>query len=117
MPQKERTGLDYTELRRLITIRQVLELVGWRPSKSHGAQLRGPCPIHQSENLHSRTFSVNLEKNVFQCFKSGCSKGNQLDLYAAVTGQALFEAALELCNKLSIEPPTSPCNQTRGSKK
>ncbi len=101
-----RRGLDYRRLRELVSLTMVLELLGWEPVSKYGPQLRGPCPVHRSENPRSRTFSANTAKNVFHCFKPDCSaQGNQLDLYVAVTGLPLFGAALELCDKLGIEPP------------
>lgn len=103
---RPRRGLDYRRLRELVSLAMVLELLGWEPVRKYGPQLRGPCPVHRSENPRSRTFSANTEKNVFHCFKPDCSaQGNQLDLYAAVTGLPLFGAALDLCDKLGLEPP------------
>jgi DNA primase len=87
---------------------QVLELLGWRSVERHGAQLRGPCPVHGSQSPNSRSFSVSLDKHIYQCFASCCtSTGNLLDLYAAATGQHLYEAAFDLCHRLGIEPPLS----------
>lgn len=102
-PQRQ-GSIDYAELRRQVSISQVLELIGWKPVKSMGGQLRGPCPIHRSERENSRIFSVNLKKNAFQCFKCG-EKGNQLDLYVAVTGLPLYEVSLDLCDRLGIDVP------------
>ena len=42
--------------------------------------------------------------HVYKCFKCG-SSGNQLDLYATVTGLSLFEAAIALCEQLHREIP------------
>lgn len=95
-------GVDFAALRRTIGIRDVLTLLDWQPFTDNGRQLRGSCPIHKSENPNSRSFSVNLEKNAFRCFGCGM-KGNQLDLFVAVTGLPLFQAAVELCHRLRIE--------------
>ena len=40
---------------------------------------------------------------MFQCFGCG-GKGNQLDLYVALTGLPIFEAALDLARRLQIDP-------------
>jgi DNA primase len=86
---------------------RVLELLHWSPVAEHGGQLRGPCPVHASSAPQSRSFSVNVEKHTFQCF--GCKAcGNQLDLYSAVTRLPLYEAALDLCQRLGIEAPRKP---------
>lgn len=101
--------IDFAELRRQVTIRQVLELLQWQPVSQHGPQWRGPCPVHRSSSEQSRSFSVNAEKHVFRCFKPKCdAKGNQLDLYALATGLPLLEAAHLLCQRLGIAAPTLP---------
>jgi hypothetical protein len=105
-PAPARGGIDYALLRRQVTISQVLELIDFHPVSRSGSQVRGPCPVHRSSSEKSRVFSVNLEKNTYQCFGRKCgSKGNQLDLYVAVTGLPIYEAALELCEKLGIDVP------------
>jgi len=97
-------GVDFRELRAAIPIAEILDLLGFVPAQVCGHQLRGPCPVHGSRSKNSRTFSVNLKINVYQCFKCG-SAGNQLDLYAAVTKMSLFEAAIDLCEKLNRPTP------------
>lgn len=57
----------------------VLGLCGFKATEALGDQVRGPCPIHGSPSPTSRSFSANLRKNNFRCFKCGAS-GNQLDL-------------------------------------
>ena len=97
-------GLDFKAVRSLVSMAQVLEIIGFIPVETSKSQQRGPCPVHRSSSSTSRVFSVNLRKNVFQCFRCGAA-GNQLDLYAAVTRQGLYEAALDLCQRLSIDAP------------
>ncbi len=78
----------------------VLELLSFEPNGRSGDQLRGKCPIHKSDNLKSRSFSVNLSKHAFQCF--GCGKrGNQLDLYRLTTRQSLYDATKELLERFA----------------
>ena len=101
--------IDFQQVRRRITIRQVLELLEWQPIRSEWAapsgQLRGPCPIRQGGGR--RTFSVSLQRNVFRCFAPSCqAQGNQLDLYQQATRLPLGTAARELCDRLGIELPT-----------
>jgi hypothetical protein len=38
----------------------------------------------------------------------GYPKGSQLDLLAAVTGLPLFDAAIEVCERMGITPPRMP---------
>jgi len=102
-----RRPIDYRELRSRIGIRQVLDLIGWHAATVHAVQLRGPCPLHRSSNTKSRTFSVNVDRDIFRCFK--CSRaGNQLDLYAALTDLPLYDAATELCEQLGLDIPYLP---------
>jgi len=101
---RPRRAIDFAELRRQVTIAQVLEIISWKPCSRRGCQLRGPCPVHKSQRQKSRIFSVNLERNAYQCFSCG-SKGNQLDLYMAVTGLPVYEAAAEICEKAGAEVP------------
>lgn len=82
----------------------VLTLLGFVPAESSGVHQRGPCPIHGSRSPTSRSFSVDLQRNAFQCFKCGC-KGNQLDLWAAATKSSLHRAAVDLCEKLHVDIP------------
>jgi DNA primase len=97
-------GIDYAKLRAMIGVARVLELIEFTATESSGDQLRGPCPMHHSSSPGSRSFSVNLTKNTFRCFKCG-AQGNQLDLWLAITRMPLHEAAKDLCNRLGINPP------------
>jgi DNA primase len=90
-------GVDFQTVRSLVSMAQVLDLLGFVPQESSADQRRGPCPVHGSTFAKRRSFSVNLAKNTFQCFKCGAS-GNQLDLWAAFSKSNLFDAALDLCN-------------------
>jgi DNA primase len=85
-------------------MRDVLELLGWRPRTRCGQQWRGSCPLHGSRSATSRCFAVHLGKKVYHCFRCGAS-GNVLDLYAAATGQPPYQAALELCARLGHAVP------------
>lgn len=98
-------GIDYARVRSLVGMADVLKLVGFEGVASTNNEIRGPCPIHGSTSNASRSFSANVRKNTFQCFKCGAS-GNQLDLWAAVSNLPLYEAARDLCEKSGIDPPT-----------
>jgi DNA primase len=83
---------------------QVLELLGFVPREQSGDEVRGRCPVHGLTAPSSRSFSANLRRNVYQCFRCG-SVGNHLDLYAAATHQTLFAAAIELCDRVGCAVP------------
>jgi transposase len=96
--------LDFARLRQQISIEQVLrELHWWDCLKGSGPQRRGPCPIHESSSSHGRCFSVNLEKNVFQCFDASCGvKGNVLDLWAQSQRLSIPQAAENLAQRFEV---------------
>jgi hypothetical protein len=51
---------------------------------------------------------VNLAANVWQCFDAACGrKGDVIDLWSAVQGLALREAALDLVRTFGLEPAPS----------
>jgi DNA primase len=72
--------------------------------KNPGDHVRGSCPVHRCATSSGRSFSANLRLHIYRCFKCGAA-GNQLDLYAAVTGSSLFAATVELCERLHREVP------------
>ena len=97
-------GLDFTLLRRQISLPQVLDLVGFTATTRCGPQVRGPCPVHGSATPGSRSFAAHLPKNCWHCFGCGAG-GNALDLYLAATRLPVYEGALELCARLGLTPP------------
>ena len=61
--------------------------------------------LAQQRADRGRTFSVNLQENVFQCFDAQCAKkGDVIDLWASVKGMSLRDAALDLINTFGLEP-------------
>ena len=72
-------SVDFRQLRSVVSMTMVLDLMGYVPRERSGPRWRGPCPLHQSTSETSRSFSVQVERNIFQCFRCG-AKGNALDL-------------------------------------
>jgi transposase InsO family protein len=103
----QRPAIDFAAVRAAVTMAAVLGLLNFQARSSHGAQQRGACPLHGSTSGTSRCFSANLDKNTFHCFKCGRS-GNALDLWAQATRQTPYDAALDLCHRLSIPLPILP---------
>lgn len=97
-------GVDFNLLRQEITMQQVLELLSFQPVSRKGDQLRGPCPLHGSTNQRSRSLAINLQTQRYYCHKCHVG-GNQLELWAAVHKQNLYQAAIHLCRSLGKEPP------------
>jgi len=103
-PPAARPAIDFAALRAVVTLATVLDLLGFQPRSTRGAQQRGPCPLHGSTAGTSRCFSANHGGQVFHCFKCGRS-GNALDLWAEATQQTPYAAALDLCQRLNIPVP------------
>jgi len=97
-------GINYQQLRRQVSMTQVLELIGFRVTWRRGPQLRGSCPIPGCSSTSHRTFSVHLARQAYHCFACG-SHGNALDLWAAVQRLPLHRAAVDLCQAANIVPP------------
>lgn len=97
-------GVRFQEVRSLVSMTQVLELLGFVAQKTSGEEVRGACPVHGSTSPRSRSFSANVKKRVYRCFRCG-SAGNQLELYAAATHQSLYAAAVDLCQRVGCPVP------------
>ncbi len=97
-------GVDFDVLRTEIAMKQVLNQLGFKPTSQSGNQLHGPCPVHGSTSSTSRTFSVNVETGRYYCHKCQ-SKGNQLELWAAVHKFSIYDAAIDLCRVLGRDVP------------
>jgi len=98
-------GVDFAAIRSQVTIRQVLHRLGHLDRlQVIGSEHRGPCPVHGCDDGHNRSFSANIEKNVFRCFSPSCGAGgNVLDLWAAVHKLPLREAALDLVETFHLD--------------
>ena len=96
--------VDLRQARGEIRPSRVLELLGWRPRERRGEQVRGACVLHGSTSLRSRSFSAQLGRGVWHCFRCGAS-GNALELWAMATGQNLYQAVLDLYDRLGQEVP------------
>jgi transposase len=108
--------LDFAYLKKQLPLIRVLDQLGWSDRlRGKGAQRRCACPLHRGE-ARSQTFSVNLDENVFHCFAKQCGrKGDIIDLWAAVHGYDLREAALDLARTFGLEPaPRSGTEKRHG---
>jgi putative transposase len=107
-----RPAIDFPALQNMLSVTAVLQLLGFVANTTRGRQQRGPCPLHGSTSGTSRCFSAHLERNIFHCFKCGCT-GNALDLWVKATQQTPYDAALDLCQRLNLTLPTLPFNRNR----
>ena len=97
-------GIDYRRLRADISMRQVLDLIGFDATFRRGDQLRGVCPLPACQEKSKRTFSVHLRRGIFRCFACGVA-GNQLDLWALLYHLPIHDAAQSLCHQTHTPIP------------
>lgn len=80
-----------------------MERIHYEPLVIRGDQWRGLCPLpnHPLTKASERSFSVNLQRNIYGCF--GChSAGNQIDLWAELRQLPLYQAARDLFQEFHI---------------
>ena len=76
--------VNYQQLKDRLDFRRVLEEYGVEVT-DRGDQAVAFCPLPDHEDKKSKSFSANLERNIFQCF--GCkTKGNVLDFAVRMEG-------------------------------
>jgi transposase len=112
----ENPFIDFAHLKQQLPLTRVLDQLGLSARlRGTGPQRRCTCPLHRGA-ARGRTFSVNLDTNVFQCFAKQCGqKGDVLDLWAAVHGMTLRQAALDLVQTFGLEPaPRSGTEKRNG---
>ncbi len=97
-------GIDFNVLRKEITMKQVLDQLGFQPTGRTGQQFYGPCPIHGLPSDRNRQFSVNLTIGRYYCHQCH-SRGNQLELWAAAKDIPLHNASVDLCHALGRKVP------------
>ncbi len=97
-------GVDYDAVQSRVPMAKVLELVRFVAQRAAGEQLRGPCPVHGSSSRRSRSFSVHRTRQVCRCFQCGFA-GNQIQLWAALKGMTVYDAAVDLCRQAGVEVP------------
>jgi hypothetical protein len=96
--------LNFAQLREQVSITKVLEHIGWQPQSTKGVEWRGPCPLHEAVEAASRCFAVHIGRNLYCCHRCQ-SQGNALDLWTALSGKPLLEAAWELVETFGLTPP------------
>jgi transposase len=106
--------LDFAHLKRQLPMARLLEHLGLSAKlRGAGAQPRCACPIHRGDG-RGRTFSVNLDANVYRCFDARCgSQGDVIDLWAALHQLDVRAAALDLVHTFSLEPSPPPGTEKR----
>ena len=112
-PPRREPLVDFDHLKKQLPMTRLLDHLGLTSRlKGAGLQKRCTCPIHRGD-ARGRTFSVHLGQNVFQCFDKACRhKGDVIDLWAALHGLSLRQAAVDLLATFQLEaaPPTEKRN-------
>ncbi len=105
-------GVDFEAVKQQITIYGALKLLGWEWSHIKGHQARGPCPVHGSGSTKSRSLAVDLLHGSWYCHS--CKRGGSvIDLWAAVHGLPIYEAAVALCHAVGLPVPFLPRRSSR----
>jgi DNA primase len=85
--------IDYKDIKAGISLEMILNRYGLLGKlRKSGSNLVGCCPIHQGSN--DRQFSVNLERNLFNCFGNCKAGGNVLDFVSRMERISVRESAL-----------------------
>jgi DNA primase len=99
--------IDFRVVRSRVPLQCVLDGLGFVALRRRGDELRGPCPFagcRRGAPGRDYAFAANVRKGVFQCFRCGRC-GNVLDLWSQTHGIGVYQAALELCDKLQLDVP------------
>jgi hypothetical protein len=97
-------GIDFQRVRSNVSLVQVLDLFGFKPTGRCGNELPGECPIHPAQQRRSRAFTAKIAKNVYHGYVCGAA-GDPINLWARVHRTDVFAATLDLCEKLHCEVP------------
>lgn len=105
------TPIDYKAAREMVSVWEVLDLLGWKPTAAKGPMKRGGCPVHKGKSPKPDYFCAWSEG--FQCHVCGAG-GGVLDLYAQATGLPLYDATRDLLKRLHKPVPYLPRRSCRG---
>ena len=97
-------GINFNRLRAEITMAEVLDLLGFEAVARSGVQWYGCCPLHEAPAKGQRYFSANLALGRYYCHRCH-SHGNAIELWAAATKRPLYQATIDLCQRLGREVP------------
>jgi hypothetical protein len=98
-------GVDFERIRAVVTMEQVLNLLGFEPTSRSGFQWYGSCPLPDcGTGRRRRRFSVNVASGRYCCHRCR-SHGNPLELWAVATQQSVYQAAIDLCRRLGCDIP------------
>ncbi len=82
--RQSKKWVNYQQLKDRMDFQRVLEAYGVEVTYK-GNQATAFCPFPEHEDQKSKSFSANLERNIFQCFGCG-AKGNVLNFAVRMEG-------------------------------
>jgi DNA primase len=95
------TFVDFRSIKAAVSMERVLRHYGvFETLHGSGETRRGPCPVHGGSNKNQ--FSVNLAKNIWNCFSDCKGGGNVLDFVSRREGVDIHKAALLLCEWFAL---------------
>lgn len=95
-------SIDFGKVRQITTLQEVVDLLGITLYAVNGVRGRSLCPLRCG--LDRRAGIFNLESGLWYCHR--CHEGgNHLQLYALVRKLPIFDAAVQLCQRLGKEVP------------
>ena len=97
-------GIDFDRVRTEITMREILQLLGFQPNRARGDQWYGRCPLPGCSSSRRSCFSVNVNLGRYCCHRCR-HHGHPLELWAAATGLPLHRAAIDLYATLGRDVP------------
>jgi DNA primase len=90
--------LNYREIKKYLTVCDVLSFFKINNLKLKNSNFSGPCPIHGGSNPNA--FHFHKHKKIFNCFTQ-CGGGNILDFIMKYKNVSVYDAgliALEILN-------------------
>lgn len=102
--------INFNRVRQMISLGDVLRVIGYQKGEIIGVGVRGPCPLYC--HADPRCCKLSWAEDRWYCHR--CRKGGgALELYMKYRGKTLFIAALELCRLLGRPVPWMPRFRTR----
>lgn len=93
MPKSKEDFVDFSHVKKSVSIVQVLERYGLTSKlRQSGDKFSGPCPIHNGDN--PTQFRVSISKNCWNCFGRCQRGGNILDFVSLKEAVSIRQAAL-----------------------
>lgn len=98
-------SINFDFVHRQITLIQVIELTGFRLCERSVNMARTACPCRCTDS--PRICSVSFAKSMWQCWRCRVG-GGALDWYRHFVRKPIYEATIDLYERLGLDLPTRP---------